>query len=139
MKRIFFLILFAALCGCSKQGGLSLSGTKGSGDLVAMMMECVTNRGGRAFTNAPPIIQTTWTYQKRDVEDIIIADGDHFAEIQKFLEQAYGAPDSKLGSLPISRLSGRLFVYSPGQAGVLLELGGSSSQTIVTVMLARLN
>ncbi len=134
MKKIFFLILFAALCGCSKQGGLNLSGAKGSGDLMPMMMQCITNRGGTGITNALPVIQTTWTYQERDVEDIILADGDHFAEVQKILEQAYGAPNKELGSLPISLLSGQLIVYSPRQAGVMLELAGSSSQTIVTVM-----
>jgi|SRR5215469_4942674 len=133
MKQILMFSFLAALFGgCSKQGGsLSLSGTAGSGDLATFVMNCASNRGARVPANALPSIQASWTYQSRVAEDIILVTSDHFAEMEKVLEQAYGVPDPKLGSLVDS---GRAVTYSPQQCGIVLNLTADSSQTVVCVM-----
>jgi hypothetical protein len=133
MKRIvLFSLLIGLFGGCSKQGGgLSLSGTAGSGDLVALVMNCATNRGGRVPTNVLASVQASWTHQSRDAEDIIVVTGDHFAEVRKALEQAYGAPDPRLGSMGVA---GGALTYSPQQCGVVLNLTDASGQTVVCVM-----
>jgi len=61
--------------------------------------------------------------------------GGHFTEMRKALEQAYGAPDTKLGSSAVAPVgSGRALTYSPQQCGVVLNLTADSRQTIVSVM-----
>ena len=137
MNRILtFSFLAALLVGCSKQGGnLSLSGASGSGDLVPLVMQCATNRGGHVTTKALPSIQASWTHQSRDIQDVILVAGDRFAEVQQALERAYGAPDSKLGSSGVAPVgNGRMLIYSPQQCGVVLNLTADSKQTIVLVM-----
>ena len=130
-----FSFLTALLGGCSKQSGLSLSGASGSGDLVPVVMQCAVSRGGHATANALPVVLASWTHQSRELQDIVLVSGDHFAEIQKVLEQAYGAPDSKLGSSAVAPVgSGRALTYSPQQCGVVLNLTADSRQTIVSVM-----
>jgi uncharacterized protein len=71
---------------------------KGSGDLARLVVQCATARGVRAPTNTLPVIQTTWVRQSQGTLDIILVDGDHFAEVQGLLERAYGAPDTTLCS-----------------------------------------
>jgi hypothetical protein len=136
MKRIIMFSFLTALLGCSKQGGgLSLSGAAGSGDLVPLVVQCATNRGGHIPTNALPSVQASWTHQSRDIQDIILVGGDHFAAVQQALEQAYGSPDSKLGSSGVAPVgNGRALTYSPQQCGVVLNLTADSKQTIVSVM-----
>ncbi len=114
-------------------GVLRLPVPKNSGDLVQVVMQCATNRGARLPTNALPAIQTSWIHQSRDSQDILVADGDHCAEVQKFLERAYGAPDSSIRS-SVPRGNGRSFVYTPKQSGVLLIVTTDSRQTIVSVV-----
>src|SRR5262249_1542945 len=95
---------------------------------------------GRTTTNTLPVIQASWTYQWREAQDIYLLDGDHFAEVQKVLEQVYGKPDAALGSqaeVPLG--TGRALTYSPQQCGVVLNItainpGFESAQTFVTVM-----
>ena len=89
-----FSFLAALLGGCSKQNGLNLSGAKGSGDLTPLVMQYATNRGGHATSNTLPVLQASWTHQSREMQDIILVDGDHFAEAQKVLERAYGPLDT---------------------------------------------
>ncbi len=125
----------AFLAGCSKSGNLTLSGTKGSGDLVPLVLQCTTNRGGRLPSITPPRIQAEWTHQSRPMQDIILIPGDHFSEVQAFLRQAYGEPDPKLGSPPVRAVgNGQSVTYSPQQIGVVLNLTGDSKQTIVSLM-----
>ena len=133
---IMFSFLTALLGGCSKQGGgLSLPGASGSGDLVPLVVQCATNRGGHMPTNALPSVQGNWTHHSRDMQDIILVSGDHFAEVQKVLEQAYGAPDTNLGSAAVAPVgSGRALTYSPQQCGVVLNLTADSRQTIILLM-----
>lgn len=119
----------------SQAGSLALPGTAGSGDLVALLMQCATNRGARAPANPLPSIQASWTHHSRDVQDIILVTGDHFAELKKALEQAYGAPDPKLFPFEVPPAGNqRILTYPPQQCGVVLSVTGDSKQTIVTVM-----
>src|SRR5512133_735016 len=136
VKRLLMSSFLAALLGgCSKQNGLSLAGTEGSGDLVSLAMQCAASRGGHASTNTLPVVQANWTHQSREIQDVILVDGDHFAEIQKVLEQAFGAPDTKLGSSTVAPVgAGRSLTYSPQQIGVVLNLTADSRQTVVSVM-----
>jgi len=136
MKHLLiFPLLAAALGGCSKQSGLSLSGTKASGDLVPLVMHCAMSRGGHATTNTLPVIQMSWTRQTRELDDIILMEGDHFSEVQKFLELAYGVPESGLGSFAVARIGTvHSLTYSQQQIGVVLNLTTDSRKTIVSVM-----
>src|SRR5436309_544256 len=124
MKQILMVSFLAALLGgCSKQSGLSLSGVSGSGDLVPVVMQCAASRGGHTTTNALPVVQASWTQQSREIQDVFLVSGDHFEELQKVLEQAYGAPDTKLGSSTVAPVgNGRALTYSPQQCGVVLNL-----------------
>ena len=129
------LILLLLTYGCSRQSGLTLSGTPGSGDLVQAFMLCVSNRDGHVTTNTLPVIQATWTHQSRDAEDIFLVSGDHFTEMQKVFEQAYGRPDTSLGSSAVAPMGyARALTYSPKQCGVVLNLTGTSDQTVVLVI-----
>ena len=131
-------ILAALLSGCSKESGLDLAGTRGNGDLVPVMFQCATSRGAHSTTNKLPTIQTDWVYQSRPLEDIFLITGDHFAEIQGFLQGIYGEPDTKLGSRVVAPMgSGRSLTYSADQIGVALNLTGDSKQTIICILGAR--
>jgi len=137
MKSIFlFSFLAVLIVGCSKQGGgLILAGANGSGDLVPLVMQCATNRGAYPATNTLPAILADWTHQSRDIQDIILVSGDHFTEVQKVLEQLYGAPNPTLGSSAVAPVGiGKALTYSPKQCGVVLNLTGYQAQTIVSVM-----
>jgi len=136
MKHILILSLLTVLLGCSKQdGSLGLSGTGGSGNLVPLVVLCATNRGGYVPAGPLPAVQASWTHQSRDLQDIILVSGDHFAAVQEVLEKAYGPPDGKLGSSGPAPLGpGKALTYSAQQCGVVLNLTGDSKQTIVTVM-----
>jgi hypothetical protein len=112
------------------KSGLSLSGVKGS---VPLVMRCATSRGGRVTTNGLPVIQVSWVRHSRGIQDIIVVDGDHFTEAQKFLEQAYGAPDTEIRS-PGTIGNGRSLTYTPQQIGAVLNVTADSRQTIVSVM-----
>jgi hypothetical protein len=134
---VMFSFLAALFSGCSKQGGLSLSGAKVSGDIVPVVMQCVTNRGGHVTTNTFPVIQAGWVYQLRDIQDVFLVDGDHFTEVQKVFEQAFGAPDTSRGSLAVAPVGlGRALTYSPQQIGVTVNLTADSKQTFILVFSA---
>jgi hypothetical protein len=129
------LVLMGILAGCSRQNELALSGANGSGDLAPFVFQCATSRGGHAATNALPTIQANWTHQSRQLQDVILVQGDYFTEMQALLKQAYGEPDPKLGSQAVASLGGgQSLTYSPQQSGVVLTLTGSSKQTIVSIM-----
>jgi hypothetical protein len=89
MRLLLFIPLVTLVClfGCSP-GGLSVTGTKCSGDLGSFLLQCITNREGRASTTGLAAIQTEWTHQFRPNEDIILVPGDHFSELQSSLRQA---------------------------------------------------
>jgi hypothetical protein len=102
---------------------------KGSGDLARLVVQCATARGVRAPTNTLPVIQTTWVRQSQGTLDIILVDGDHFAEVQSLLERAYGAPDTTLRS-SAPDCNGRSLTYSPQQIGALLNLTAPSDDAL---------
>ena len=112
---------------------VSLPGTKGSGDLAQLVVQCATSRGGHVATNTLPVIHVSWVRHSREFQDLIILEGDYFTEVQTFLEQTYGAPDTTIrSSAPIG--NGRSVTYSPQQTGVVLNLTADSRQTIVSVI-----
>ncbi len=122
----------AWLSGCSP-GGLSVTGTKCSGDLGFFLAQCITNRLGNAA--ALPAIQTEWTHQFRPIEDIILVPGNHFSEIQSCLRQAYGDPDPSLGSSPVHAMAGgQSGTYGTKQIGVVLNFSGDAKQTIICIL-----
>jgi hypothetical protein len=106
---------------------------KESGDISQLVTQCATNRGGYMTTNTLPVIQASWIRQSRTNQDIIVVDGDRFTELQTLLEQVYGKPNVGINSsAPI--VNDRSLTYSPGQTGVVLNLSGDSTETIVSVM-----
>jgi hypothetical protein len=120
--------------GPSRQAGSrdSLPIGKGSGDLAQLVKQITTNRGGRVTTNALPAVKMSWLRQSRLNQDIIIVDGDHFTEVQRFLEQAYGNPDASFSSL--AHVNGCSITYTPAQIGVVLNLTGGLGMTIVSII-----
>lgn len=113
--------------------GDSLPTEKSSGDLAQWIMQRTTNRGGHASTNSVPTFQTNWLRHSQTNLEIFILEGDHFANVQNLLEQACGKPDARImSSTPIG--NGRSITYTPKQIGVLLNLTGNSSQTIVSII-----
>lgn len=105
--------------------------TRGSGDFAQVVTQCATNRGGRLITNALPVLQAGWVRQSRPFQDIIVVDGDHFAEVQSALEQTCGKPDPGISG---SDANARWVTYTPDQIGVLLNLTGTRWRTIVSVV-----
>jgi hypothetical protein len=103
----------------------------GSGDLARLVTQCATNRGGHVSTNALPVFEARWVRLSRPFQDIVVVDGDHFAEVQKFLEQACGKPDPAISS---SNVNGRSLTYTPDQIGALLNLTGTRTRTIVSIV-----
>ncbi|HEY3762135.1 MAG TPA: hypothetical protein VGN23_10360, partial [Verrucomicrobiae bacterium] len=106
---------------------------KGSGDLSKLVAQCVTNRGGLMTTNALPIVHENWIFDSRPIEDVVVMDGDHFAEAQKFLERAYGKPDTGIISTNLNE-DGHSLTYLPAQIGVTLNLTYGAGLTIVSVI-----
>lgn len=108
---------------------------KGLGDFASAVIQASTNRGGRAITNALPVIQANWISGSRTNEDIFILQGDRFAEVQNLLEQAYGKATEEI---PPSKLAGgdcRSINYSPAQAGAFLNLTRAlDDNTIVSII-----
>jgi hypothetical protein len=115
------------------RGGEGLPASKGSGDLTQLVMQCVTNRGGNLTSNTPPVVQSSWARQSRNILDIIVLHGDHFTEVQKLLEQTYGKPDARIHSSGLDAL-GHSLTYTPDQIGVVLNLTANYEQTIVSVI-----
>jgi hypothetical protein len=138
VKRLFMASFLAALLGgCSKQSGYTFPSSKTSGNLVPFVMRCATARGADATTNILPVIHGEWTYMWQEKFDTIAMAGDHFSEIQKFLEQAYGVPDTHLGSKAAAPMrEGRFLGYSPQQIGAGLGLWAGKESTFVTVRTA---
>ena len=112
---------------------LGPSGTAGSGDLALLVTRCVANRGGHAKTAKAATAPVTWIHYSRETEDIIVLAGDHFAEVQKFLEQTYGAADSTIQSSASAR-NVRPITYGPQQIGAMLNLTAGWTETIITVV-----
>jgi hypothetical protein len=135
-KWLFMVSFLAALLvGCSKQSGFTLPGPKSSGNLVPFVMRCATARGAYATTNLLPVINVEWMYMWKENVDTIVMAGDHFSEIQKFLEQAYGVPDTHLGSSAAAPIRASRFLgYSPQQIGVRLGLTANKYSTHVQVI-----
>ena len=109
------------------------SGTKGSGDLARLIVESATSRGAKGLSNSIPAVQGSWVRKSQENLDVIVVDGDHFAEIQTLLRQAYGAPDTTFFS-SASIGNGRSVCYTPQQIGVVLNLTADSRLTIVSVI-----
>jgi hypothetical protein len=108
-------------------------GTKGSGDLARLVAQCVTNRGGQVTATVQAAMPVGWVLHSREIQDLIVVDGDHFTEVQRLLEHTCGAPDSTLHSAaPVG--NGRSLTYTPQQLGVLLNVTGDSRQTVVSVI-----
>ena len=113
-----------------------LAAQKGSSDLARTIVEYATSRGGTAVTNPIPLMQAGWLQKSQDKLDVIAVDGDHFAEMENILRQAYGPPDATLhSSAPIG--NGRSLCYSPHQIGVLLNLSADLQETVVTLIAGR--
>jgi hypothetical protein len=109
------------------------SAVKGSGNLVSLMMQCTTNRGGHQTTNTLAVIEASWVHHSQEIQELVVVDGDHFTEVQKFLEQAYGPPDAEIRS-PTRSENGRSLTYTPQEIGTVLNVMSDSKQTIVSVI-----
>lgn len=105
---------------------------EGSGDLVQLVKQCATGRGGHATTNPVPAIQASWIQQSRELQDIIVVNGNHFTDFQRFLEQAYGSPDATIQFS--TALSARSLTYTPREIGVVLNLTADSCETILSII-----
>jgi hypothetical protein len=108
-------------------------GTAGSGDLAGLLIQCITNRGGHAagiFKLAAPM---NWVLHSRETQAIIVANGDHFTEFQESLKQTFGAPDDTIRS-PTPVGNGRSLTYTPQQIGVMLNVAGDWTHTIVSIV-----
>lgn len=112
----------------------TISGTAGSGDLAVLMSDFVINRGGRPMaTNATAAAPLAWVVYSREAEDVIVVAGDHFMEVQKFLEQSYGASDGTIHSRSTIG-NARSITYGPRQIGVMLNLTADSRETIISIV-----
>ena len=112
---------------------------KGTNDVVDLVMQCLTNRGGQVSTNKLSAMPMNWMRHSRDSLDVIIGSQDRFDEWQKLLEQAYGSPNPKHRSdglvvpdVPIG--NGRLVIYTPQQLGVMLVLSSIWKETIISII-----
>jgi hypothetical protein len=113
--------------------GSPTSGVKGSGNLAQLLVDCATKRGAHAPTNPIPVIQASWTQRSESLLELILLEGDHFAETAKCLQHIYGAPDTALRS-SAPECNGRSVTYTPQQIGTVLNLTGDSGLTVVSVM-----
>lgn len=110
--------------------------TRSSGDLIQVLTECVTSRGGFVTTNVQPVSRSEWIYVSRETLDVIVVEGDRFATIQKHLEQVFGAPDTSAHSTsPVG--NGRSIAYIPNQIGVAVNLTGNSTHTVLSIIRKR--
>jgi len=108
---------------------------KGSGDFALVVTQFLSNRGGRATTNALPQVQANWICGSRTNEDVFILEGDHFVEIQNLLEQAYGKSDGAIHSSAPAGGNCCSINYTPAQAGVFLNLTRAfDDRTIVSII-----
>jgi hypothetical protein len=107
---------------------------KGSGDFAPVVTQHSTNRGGRAVTNALPVVQASWIYGSRTNEDIFVLEGDHFVEVQNLLEHAYGKPDGAIHSFAPAGGYCCSINYTPTQIGVFLNLTRAlNDMTIISI------
>ena len=122
------LIAAACLLGCSPPR------TECSGNLCSFVAQCITNRRGYPVSTNVSAVQLQWSYCFRPHEDIIHLSGDHFSQIQSFLRQAYGDPDTNSGIAPIPPGSKPAIRYLPSQiGGVLLSLSGGDNRTDILI------
>jgi hypothetical protein len=136
MKLAIAISLFvgASLLGCSP-GGLSVTGTKCSGDLGSFLAQCITNRGGQNFSINSPLFRAQWTYQFRPNEDIVLIQTNCFSEIRSLLRKAYGDPNFSAGSSAVSPMgSGQSGTYGPKQIGVALNFTGDAKETVICIL-----
>jgi hypothetical protein len=108
-------------------------GTEGSGDLAGLLIQCVTNRGGHVTGIIKLAAPMNWVLHSLENQDLIVVDGNHFTELQESLKQTFGAPDSTIRS-STSVGNGRSLTYTPQQIGVLLNVAGDSTHTIVSAV-----
>lgn len=109
------------------------SGMAGSDDLALLVTGCVTNRGGHAMVAKTAAVPLAWVVYSRETEDVIVVAGDHFAEVQRSLEQSCGAPDTTIHSSAYIG-NARSITYGPKQIGVMLNLTADSRQTFISVV-----
>jgi hypothetical protein len=138
MKATPTLLLLALLFGCSKHDQPASSGhSTMSGDLGSFLLDHATKHGGHPNTNGPSAIQADWRYTSpNDVQVLIFASGDRFAEIQSLLSHAFGEPDRARGSTPVKQIDSgsRMGWYSLTQIGVSIQFVGWTNQTHVSIM-----
>ncbi len=133
LKVTVLLMVGACTFGCSP-GGLSITGTKCSGDLSAFLAQCITNRGGRPISTNFLSVPAWWTYQFRTNEDIVLIQSNCFSEVRSVLRQAYGDPDPNAGSSAVAPMgSGLSGSYGPKQTGVALNFTGDAKQTVICI------
>lgn len=112
---------------------------KGFGNLAPVLMQSATNRGGRTTTHALAVVQAKWIRGSRPNGDIFVLDGDHFEEVQKLLEQAYGKPDAGIHSSSSSGGDCRSIYYTPAQTGVFLNLASTWDDTTIVSIIGQQN
>jgi len=104
-----------------------------SGDLAGLLIQCVTNRGGHATGIIKLATPLGWDLHSLNAQELIVVNGDHFTELQESLKQTFGAPDSTIrSSTPVG--NGRSLIYTPQQIGVMLNVAGDPTHTIVSVV-----
>jgi hypothetical protein len=116
---------------------LTIPGVKGSGDFASVVTKCATNRGGRAITNAIPVFQASWICGSLTNEDIFILEGDHFAEIQNVLEQAYGKSEGSIRSSEEAGGDCCTTNYAPARIGVFLNLTRTWDDTTIVSIIGK--
>lgn len=114
-----------------KDGGLPL--TKGVGDLGQMIMQCVTNLGGRTSTNALSDIPAFWVQHSTGIGDFFVVKGDHFTEVQHYLEQVFRQQDATIDSSS-TQPNGHSITYTPAKAGVTLNLTSGLDLTVISIL-----
>ena len=104
---------------------------KEAGDLARLITQCAANRKGDIRTNGLPHIQATWVQHSRPSQDLVIVDGDRFAEVQKLLTQAWGPPEPGMSS---SNYNARSVSYTQDRIGLMLNLTSTWSDTIISIV-----
>jgi hypothetical protein len=133
--KLTWAILSLTLClmGCSREQRLNSAGfTKMSGDLAPFVLKHLVKRGGHPNTNGITGITAEWYYKASPVQDFIFVTGNRSNEVCTLLRQAFGEPDSKLGSHPppwTGTSRSWLGLYAPPQAGTAINFFGDSKQT----------
>jgi len=87
MRLLYILaIAFAVLPGCATV-------PKHSGDFGAFLQQELVNRGARiATTPTLPPIDARWSFSRDEYGFVAFVYGEHFAELDKWLQQAFGKP-----------------------------------------------